>query len=158
MVQILCRDPALGKLGTKLLDYTPLFNFPAPKLLRNPALCPTPRGMAEVNSSPAGRERGSVSPQGCFSFPPPKKVTPSLLNQAGNTRSPQGRHPSSLYMLEDIGVFPHCPISPPASPKGRPTRPQRDEKCISAITYFILSFCNKCRLINHVLFFLTLSL
>lgn len=104
MMQILCRDPALGKLGTKLFDYTPLFNFPAPKLLRNPALGPTPLGMAEVNSSPAGRERGSVSPEGGSSFPPPKRATPSLLSHTGNTRSPQGQHPSSLYILEDTGV------------------------------------------------------
>lgn len=42
----------MGKLGTKLVDYTPLFNFPAPILLRNPALGPIPLGMAEMNSSP----------------------------------------------------------------------------------------------------------
>lgn len=81
-----------GNWGPNYL-ITHFFNFPAPKLLRNPALWPThPPGMAE-NRPPAEREKDSISPQGGSLSPPPspfvpKGWPPSLINQAGNTRNP----------------------------------------------------------------------
>jgi len=81
--------PAFWKSGTKLLDYTPLSNFPAPKLLRNPIPRPPYLICLEANSSPEGRERGSVSPQGGSLFPPP---TPFGSNGDSFTHEQSWRH------------------------------------------------------------------
>lgn len=92
-------------MGTKLLDCTCLSNFPAPKLLRNPTLNRTRRYVAWGEQF-ACRKRKSlhVSIKGC--------LVPSSWGW-------------SLYLLEDIGVFPHCPVSPAVSLGVDPTLPPK---------------------------------
>lgn len=92
-------------MGTKLLDCTCLSNFPAPKLLRNPTLNCTRLYMAWGEQF-ARRKRKNlhVSIKGY--------LVPSSWGW-------------SLYLLEDIGVFPHCPISPAVSLGVDPTLPPK---------------------------------
>lgn len=132
----------MGKLGTKLFDYTPLFNFPAPKLLRNPALGLIPLGMAEMNSFPQEEKEAQCLHKGAPHSLLPKGWLHSSKTKLGTQeayRVSTLAHFTFWKILWEWGEFLHCPISPPTSPKGRPTLPQCDEKWISAITYFIFS-------------------
>lgn len=92
-------------MGTKLLDCTCLSNFPAPKLLRNPTLNRTRRYMAWGEQFACRKRKNlHVSIKGY--------LVPSSWGW-------------SLYLLEDIGVFPHCPISPAVSLGVDPTLPPK---------------------------------
>lgn len=78
--------------GTRLLDCIPSSNFSASKLLWNPTPGHKPQlTRLEESHSPAGREGGSVSPQGAphslLKILRAPGLMASLTNQAGDQRS-----------------------------------------------------------------------
>lgn len=98
-MQILCRDPALGKLGTKLFDYTPLFNFPAPTS-KKPCPWPHPtwhgwgehfpcRKRKRLNVStrglliPSSQKGDSIPPKPNWKHKKPTRLAPQLTLHSG---------------------------------------------------------------------------